>query len=232
MAAAWLDTALGGQVPERLDVVGRNLGRWEQVVALARSGTASPVTSSAGRLFDAVAAILGVRDTVNYEGQAAVELEQLADPAETSAYPARITGPGTGGSPLRLAGSDLVRAVVEDVDAGVPVPLVAARFHNGLAGLTVAACQALRDDRGLGTVALSGGVFQNMLLLERTVAGLEQQGFRVLVHSRVPPNDAGISLGQAAVAAARDRGRARAQGGTIGHGEPPVTPGMGPRSGG
>ncbi|HEX7149240.1 MAG TPA: carbamoyltransferase HypF, partial [Actinomycetota bacterium] len=207
MAAAWLDTALGGQVPERLDVVGRNLGRWEQVVAVARSGTASPVTSSVGRLFDAVAAILGVRDAVNYEGQAAVELEQLADPAETSAYPARLPGPGTDGSPLRLAGSDLIRAVVEDLEAKVPVPVVAARFHNGLAGATGAACQAIRANRGLGTVALSGGVFQNMLLLERTVAGLEQHGFRVLVHSRVPPNDAGISLGQAAVAAARDRGR-------------------------
>ena len=232
MAATWLDSALGGQVPERLDVVGRNLGRWEQVVALARSGTASPVTSSAGRLFDAVAAILGVRDAVNYEGQAAVELEQLADPAETSAYPARLTGPGTDGAPLRLAGSDLVRAVVEDLEAGVPVPLVAARFHNGLAGATVAACQALRDDSGLGTVALSGGVFQNMLLLERTVAGLEQQGFRVLVHSRVPPNDAGISLGQAAIAAARGRGRARRTARPTGHGEPPAAPGMGPRSGG
>ena len=225
MAAAWLEFALDGQVPERLDVVGRNLGRWEQVVALARSGTASPVTSSAGRLFDAVAAILGVRDAVNYEGQAAVELEQLADPAETSAYPASLPGPGTDGSPLRLAGSDLVRAVVEDLEAGAPLPLVAARFHNGLAGATVAACQTLRDDSGLGTVALSGGVFQNMLLLERTVAGLERHGFRVLVHSRVPPNDAGISLGQAAVAAARVRAR--------GHGEPPPPrPGMGPRSGG
>jgi hydrogenase maturation protein HypF len=207
MAAAWLELALDGKVPERLDVVGRNLGRWEQVVALARSGTASPATSSAGRLFDAVAAILGVRDAVNYEGQAAVELEQLADPAETSAYPASLAGPGNDGSPLRLAGSDLVRAVVEDLEAGVPLPLVAARFHNGLAGATVAACQTLRDDSGLGTVALSGGVFQNMLLLERTVAGLERGGFRVLVHSRVPPNDAGISLGQAAVAAARGRSR-------------------------
>jgi hydrogenase maturation protein HypF len=208
MAAAWLELALDGQVPERLDVVGRNLGRWEQVVALARSGTASPVTSSAGRLFDAVAAILGVRDAVNYEGQAAVELEQLADPAETSAYPASLAGPGNDGSPLRLVGSDLVRAVVEDLEAGVPLPLVAARFHNGLAGATVAACQTLRDDSGLETVALSGGVFQNMLLLERTVAGLERGGFRVLVHSRVPPNDAGISLGQATVAAARGRARA------------------------
>jgi hydrogenase maturation protein HypF len=91
------------------------------------------------------------------------------------------------------------------VTAGVAAPLVAARFHNGLAGATVAACQQLRDTTGLGTAALSGGVFQNMLLLERTVAALEQEGFRVLVHSRVPPNDGGISLGQAAVAAARDR---------------------------
>jgi hydrogenase maturation protein HypF len=205
MAAAWLDAALGGRVPERLAVVGRNLDRWERVVALARSGTASPATSSAGRLFDAVAAILGVRDAVNYEGQAAVELEQLADPGEPGAYPARVAGAGGDGAPLRLAGTDLVRAAVEELEAGVAAPLVAARFHNGLAGLTVAACRALRDATGLETAALSGGVFQNLLLLERTVAGLEQAGFRVLVHSRVPPNDGGISLGQAAVAAARGR---------------------------
>jgi len=205
MAAAWLDAALGGQVPERLAVVGRNLDRWERVVALARSGTASPATSSAGRLFDAVAAILGVRDAVNYEGQAAVELEQLADPAEPGAYPARVAGAGGDGAPLRLAGTDLVRSVVEELEAGVAAPLVAARFHNGLAGLTVAACRSLRDATGLETAALSGGVFQNLLLLERTVAGLERAGFRVLVHSRVPPNDGGISLGQAVVAGARGR---------------------------
>jgi hydrogenase maturation protein HypF len=89
----------------------------------------------------------------------------------------------------------------------VAAPVVAARFHNGLAGVTVAACQALRDATRLGVVALSGGVFQNLLLLERTVAGLEQAGFRALVHSRVPPNDSAISLGQAAVAGARDRAR-------------------------
>src|SRR5215212_8171783 len=112
MAAAWLDAALGGRVPERLAVVGRNRDRWERVLSLARSGTASPATSSAGRLFDAVAAILGVRDAVNYEGQAAVELEQLADPGEPGAYPARVAGSGSDGAPLRLAGTDLVRAVV------------------------------------------------------------------------------------------------------------------------
>ena len=207
MAAAWLGAAFDGPVPEHLAVVGRNLDRWEQVAALARSGTASVATSSAGRLFDAVSAILGVRDAVNYEGQAAVELEQLADPAEAAAYPARVGGGTDEGAPLLVGGRDLVRGVVEDLDAGVPAPLIAARFHNGLAEATVAACQAVRDATGLEAVALSGGVFQNLLLLERTVARLELEGFRVLVHSRVPPNDAGISLGQAAVAGARARAR-------------------------
>ena len=174
-------------------------------MALARSGTAAPPTSSAGRLFDAVAAILGVRDAVNYEGQAAVELEQLADPDERSAYPAGVAP--TDGGLLRLTGADLVRAVVEDLEAGVAPSLIAARFHNGLAAATVTACEAIGEERGLGTVALSGGVFQNMLLLERTVTALDQRGFRVLTHSRFPPNDAGISLGQAAVAGARDRSR-------------------------
>jgi hydrogenase maturation protein HypF len=211
MAAAWLHAAFGGRVPERLAVVGRNLDRWEQVAALARSGTASVATSSAGRLFDAVSAILGVRDRVNYEGQAAVELEQLADPAEAAAYPARVGGATDDDAPLLVGGSDLVRAVVEDLGSGVPAPVIAARFHNGLASATVAACRAVRDATGLEAVALSGGVFQNLLFLERTVARLELHGFRVLVHSRVPPNDAGISLGQAAIAGARDRSRARAQ---------------------
>jgi hydrogenase maturation protein HypF len=215
MAAAWLEAALAGRVAEGLGVVQRHRDRWEQVVALGRSGTAAPATSSAGRLFDAVAAILGVRDTVNYEGQAAVELEQLADPGEAAAYPARVTR--ADGEPLRLSGADLVRAVVEDLSAGVAPALIAARFHNGLAAATVAACDALREETGLGTVALSGGVFQNMLLLERTVADLEARGFRVLTHSRVPPNDAGISLGQAAIAGARDRARGLAQ---SGDGEP------------
>jgi hydrogenase maturation protein HypF len=209
MAAAWLDAAFAGQVPGGLAVAGRNRDRWEQVVGLARSGTASPATSSAGRLFDAVAAILGVRDSVNYEGQAAVELEQLADPAETAAYPAEIDK--ADGGLLRLAGTSLVRAVAAELEAGVAPPLIAARFHNGLAATTVAACQAVRDDTGLTTVALSGGVFQNLLLLERTAAALDQAGFRVLTHSRVPPNDGGISLGQAAVAGARTRTRARAR---------------------
>jgi hydrogenase maturation protein HypF len=187
---------------DRLDVVRRNQARWAAVTTMARKGLNSPFTSSAGRLFDAVASILGVRDAINYEGQAAVELEQLADPGETGAYPAGIE---IGDGPFLARGGDLVHAVVDDLLAGAAVPVIAARFHHGMAALIVAGCLLLRERHGLGTVALSGGVFQNMLLLRETVRRLEGHGFGVLVHSRVPCNDGGISLGQALVAAARDR---------------------------
>ncbi|HEY5395285.1 MAG TPA: carbamoyltransferase HypF [Trebonia sp.] len=202
MAAAYLSAAYPTGAPGSLDVVRRNAGRWETVLAVARSGINSPLTSSAGRLFDAAAAVLGVRDAINYEGQAAVELEQLADPASAlGGYPAGIEE----GDQLKVAGADLIRAVAEDVRRGVPAPVVAARFHVGVADAIARTCAILRSRTGLGVVALSGGVFQNLLLLERTVGRLEADGFRVLVHGRVPPNDGGISLGQAAVAAARDR---------------------------
>jgi hydrogenase maturation protein HypF len=179
-------------------VTRRNQELWPHVLTMARRGVNSPVTSSAGRLFDAVAAILGVRDAINYEGQAAVELEQLADPSERGAYRASVTG----GEPLRIAGADLVRGVVEDLAAGTDKRVIAARFHNGVAGLITDCCLRLRERHGLGTVALSGGVFQNLLLLNAVVGQLESHGFKVLVHSRVPCNDGGISLGQAVVAAA------------------------------
>jgi hydrogenase maturation protein HypF len=196
MAAAYLDAA--GCPSDDLDVARRNQQLWPAVLAMAQRGVNSPVTSSAGRLFDAVAAILGVRDAINYEGQAAVELEQLADPAERGAYRAAITL----GEPLLIDGRDLVRAVAEDLAAGKSRSVIAGRFHNGVAGLITECCGLLRERHGLGTVALSGGVFQNLLLLHATVAQLEARGFSVLVHSRVPCHDGGISLGQAVVAAA------------------------------
>ncbi|HEY3035126.1 MAG TPA: hypothetical protein VGJ54_10775 [Streptosporangiaceae bacterium] len=177
-----------------------------------------------------------MRDAINYEGQAAIELEQLADPAERGAYRAAIeSGPagpadagagdaGAGGGdagplraggagplrvhgagPLRVRGADLVRAAAEDLLAGARPAVIAARFHRGVAAAIVEVCTALRETSGLGTVALSGGVFQNVLLLSHVVDRLEESGFRVLTHARVPPNDGGISLGQVAVAGARDR---------------------------
>ena len=201
MAAAYLGAAFPGGLPAGLDVATRNSGAWDSVLTLARRGVNAPVTSSAGRLFDAVAALLGVRDSINYEGQAAVELEQLASTSRHDPYPAAITD----GRPLTVAGCDLVRAAAEDLLAGVPRAVIGARFHQGVAAMIGAACGLLRDRSGLGTVALSGGVFQNLLLLGTVVDLLEGSGFRVLTHSRVPPNDGGISLGQAVVAAARDR---------------------------
>ncbi len=208
MAAAYLGAAaspaasLAAAAPaDRLDVMRRNADRWAAVSAMAAKGINSPLTSSAGRLFDAAAAILGVRDTINYEGQAAVELEQLAGTAASGAYHAGLET----GHPFRIRGGDLLAAVVEDLAAGTPRPVIAARFHHGVAALVEAGCVLLRERHGLATVALSGGVFQNLLLLKSAVARLEARGFRVLVHSRIPCNDGGISLGQAVIAAARDR---------------------------
>ena len=190
MAAAYVEDA---------EVARRHPDRWSAVLAMAAKGINSPLTSSAGRLFDAAAAILGVRDVINYEGQAAVELEQLADPGEAGAYPAAVEA----GVPFQIRGSDLLHAVIEDRTDGVPAPAIAARFHHGVAALIEAGCLLMRERHGLGTVALSGGVFQNLLLLNVTVARLEASGFRVLLHSRVPCNDGGISLGQAVIAASR-----------------------------
>ena len=116
-----------------------------------------------------------------------------------------LTGAGTPGALFAAHGADLVRAVFGDLVAGVPRSVIAARFHHGVAGVIEDGCLLLRERHGLGTVALSGGVFQNTLLLHRAVTRLEAHGFTVLTHSRVPCNDGGISLGQAAVAAARDR---------------------------
>jgi hydrogenase maturation protein HypF len=211
MAAAWLRAA--GIDGDGLAVARRNPG-WAAVGRLLDSRVDVPVTTSVGRLFDAVAALLGVRDVVTYEGQAAVELEQVAAgplPRESVLSGARrsdLCRPDGYSAPLEaglLHGSDLVRGVVDDLEHGVEVPLIAARFHAGLADLlgraAVDACAAT----GLDTVALSGGVFQNVLLLRMLVTALEAEGLRVLTHCRVPPNDAGVSLGQVAVAAARDQ---------------------------
>jgi hydrogenase maturation protein HypF len=200
MAATYLAAAYPDGSPAGLAVAARHEASWAAVLTMARRGINAPLTSSAGRLFDAVAALLGVRDAVTYEGQAAIELEQLADRAEPGGYRATVTGAGPD---LRVAGADLVRAAAADLAAGVAPPVIAARFHHGVAAAIEETCVRLRDACHLDTVALSGGVFQNLLLTSRVTERLAGRGFRVLVHHRVPCNDGGISLGQAVVAAAR-----------------------------
>jgi hydrogenase maturation protein HypF len=200
MAASYLDAAWSGQQLPDLDVPRRHAERWDVIRAAARAGMNSPLTSSAGRLFDAIAAILDVRDEVSYEGQAAVELEQLASPGETDGY---AVGAHDESDMVTIRSADLVRAVVTDRLAGVAPATIAARFHNAVATMIVTTCRSIRDEHGLGVVALSGGVFQNRRLVESCLTELGAAGFAVLTHRQVPPNDGGISLGQAVVAAAR-----------------------------
>jgi hydrogenase maturation protein HypF len=197
MAAIYLDRAVGGDLANLPIPFAHDLDRgvWTTLRRMAETGTNSPETSSMGRLFDAVSSLLGLRRTVRYEGQAAIELEQIADPSVTSAYDFAFSADGS------IIKADVVlRRIVEDLVDRVPLPVISARFHCGVANLITTVAERVRDERRLGRVALSGGVFQNLFLLERTCGALAARGFDVLTHSRVPPNDGGISLGQAAVA--------------------------------
>ncbi len=206
MACAWSYAALGpsapipaalrGEVPE---------ARWASVAELVRSGVGAPITSSAGRLFDAVAAFCGLRASADHEGQAAGELEGAADRHERSAYRLPALGGGDVENRLVLDARETVRALVDDLGAGTPVPTAAARFHNGLAAALGEGCAVAAERAGIDAVVLSGGVFQNRLLLERTVEGLRARGLRPLLPELLPPNDGGISYGQVAVAVARQR---------------------------
>lgn len=156
----------------------------------------SPPASSMGRLFDVVAALLGVRDEVTYEGQAAIELEMLADETVTGAYAIEIRG----AQPYVVDTGPIVAGVVADLQRGMTAEIIAARFHNTVAAMIVKMCRILRDDTGLNQVALSGGVFQNVLLLTRALPRLHAAGFETYVNVNVPANDGGISFGQAVVA--------------------------------
>jgi hydrogenase maturation protein HypF len=165
----------------------------------------SPPTSSVGRLFDAVAALAGVRDRVSYEGQAAVELESLgAGVPAPGAYPFEITAGGEA-DPLVVDTRPVIRAVVTDVQSGTAVPVIARRFHATLVELIAAVCGRIRAGTGLDAVVLSGGVFLNALLTSEACARLARDGFRVYRHRLVPPNDGGLALGQVAVAAAQQQ---------------------------
>jgi hydrogenase maturation protein HypF len=202
MAAAFLGAAYGQGLGELdLDFV-RRLDRaaWRVLSRAVAHGVNAPLTSSAGRLFDAVASLLGLRDHVDFEGQAAMELEALAAGEADRVYPVRLAGDGAG---LAVHTPDIIRGVVDDLLGAVPATRIAARFHATLAEVIVRVCERVRARTGIGTVALSGGVFQNVRLLAAAGGGLAAAGFEVLTHRQVPPNDGGLALGQAAVAARR-----------------------------
>ncbi len=200
MALAHLARALGpGEALRRL---APSLGEQacSTLLAVMERPQFSPPTSSCGRLFDAVSALLGVpRRTagrVTYEGQAACELEAICDEGETDAYE-------FGYEDESIVVGPLLRGACADLDRGLSATRIAARFHNTIAAIIVETCRRIRAERVLSDVAMSGGVMQNRLLLARAVPALEREGFRVLLQRRVPPNDGGICLGQAACALAQ-----------------------------
>jgi hydrogenase maturation protein HypF len=202
MAMAYLFAAYGDKFQEVATRLGLSFPdlEWRVLLRQLSSGWHSPVTTSAGRLFDAVAAATGICRRRTYEGQPALELEMAADLEEQGFYPVEVQ---QNGETLILDSPAIFRGVVEDHLTGQDNAIIAARFHQSLAEGLTRMCLMLREHTGLNLITLSGGVFQNGLLLMQLKTRLTQQGFEVLTHKLVPPNDGGISLGQVAAAAAR-----------------------------
>ncbi len=196
-ALAYLGAAFGSEAaslplplfreiaPKKVAFVTQMISRQIQVIQ----------TSSCGRLFDAVASILGVRHETSYEGQAAMELEAVATYDE-----GRYRFDFTGIDPFRIDLRETIRSVTQDFLDGTSVSVISARFHHTMAQVVMDACSRIREAAGLHRVCLSGGTFQNLRLLEHTVTGLRERGFAVFIHHRVPPNDGGLALGQAVIA--------------------------------
>jgi hydrogenase maturation protein HypF len=201
MALAQLVSLYGEEEAVKLPlaVVRRAGERNARLIArLVERGLNTPPTSSAGRLFDAVAALVGVPGTerTTYEGQAAVELELAGGPVSRG-YPFRLRPEGKG---WVVETQGIISGVVEDLLAGRATGEVSSKFHRTMAEVVVAGCEEVRETAGTTTAALSGGTFQNMLLLEQVIGFLEERGFEVYRHRRVPANDGGIALGQAILA--------------------------------
>ena len=173
--------------PVELEIVRRQI----------EAGINSPLTSSCGRLFDAVSSLLGICDVISYEGEAAIELEMLADDRFEDGYHWPLP---RGKFPIAIDQEPLFHGIIHDLKARVPLAVISAKFHNAVAEMVSGVCCLIRERDGLSKVALSGGVFQNIYLLKRTLSHLRRRGFEPYIHHQVPCNDGGIALGQAVVA--------------------------------
>ncbi|MFB3921908.1 MAG: carbamoyltransferase HypF [Terriglobia bacterium] len=181
---------------ERLD-----RSRADVVLRMIKRGVNSPLTSSCGRLFDAVAALVGIRDRVTYEAQAAIELEMtIGGDGDDGAYPFDLVSDGAG---WVIQTRQMFDALIDDLRRSVAPGVISRRFHNGLVEVFARLATMLRDRTQLKRVCLSGGTFQNVFLLEHLRARLEAERFEVFTHGEVPAGDGGLSLGQALVAAHR-----------------------------
>ncbi len=204
MTMAYLFQALGDDVFLIDHPVARILPESEQSLfaRMLRRGINSPLTSSCGRLFDAVAALLNLRHFVSYDGQGAIELEAVAELADqVECYSYNVVS--SNDAPLQLDFSPLLTDIVHDISIGVEDSIVAHRFHQTVASAAVDICLRISDSTGLDRTILSGGVFQNRLLSEMIYTALVNRGLQVFTHRLVPPNDGGIALGQAAIAGRR-----------------------------
>lgn len=165
----------------------------------------SPLTSSAGRLFDAIASLVGIRHTANYEAQAAIELEAGADKNEHSSYSYEVSVERSskyGDEKMYVIDpSPMIRDITTDLRTGLDQKAIAAKFHNTLVSIVAGTCETIRTEWGVQDVCLSGGVWQNALLITKLIPVLEELGFKVYTHRQVPSNDGGLSLGQAVIAA-------------------------------
>ena len=196
-ALSWLRETFGAQLPSDLPFLQRLPEKDVALVQRMMDRKLNTVmTSSCGRLFDAVAAMLGIRSEATFEGQAAIELEAACAPGVEDGYEFEVSS----ASPAEIDLRPLIRAIVRDLQRGESRSVIAARFHNTLANVIAEVCGRIRSSDGLDRVCLSGGTFQNMYLLERAVRRLRAQGLEVFLHSAVPPNDGGIALGQAVIA--------------------------------
>ena len=201
MALSYLRDALGsGNLPQLRCFDSIAPSQLELVDAMLAKRIQTVETSSAGRLFDAVAALLNLSSEVTFEGQAAIALEMAAAPHTSGRYPFDLQ-PGASSSHIMIV--DLratIVGIVQDIAAGRPVAEIAARFHNTLSAAIAEVCSRIRIGDGMRRVCLSGGTFQNLYLLHRTAVELRRRDFKVFLHASVPANDGGISLGQAVIA--------------------------------
>ncbi|MDH3360666.1 MAG: carbamoyltransferase HypF, partial [Desulfobulbaceae bacterium] len=165
------------------------------LVSMIKKGINCPLTSSCGRLFDAVAALLGLCNHATFDGQGAIALEAIANPNETGSYPPAINK--SKNDTLILDSGAIIRNIILDIQKGTSHGLISARFHNSLAALFSTACHEIRTQNGLNQIVCSGGVFQNFLFTSLLTKQLEDDGFTVYTHQKTPPNDGGLALGQA-----------------------------------
>jgi hydrogenase maturation protein HypF len=203
MALSYLIKTYGDDFPD-LDFLNKVPAESVSIVKQAlKLKLNSPLTSSAGRLFDAAAALCGLCNYASFHAEAPMRLEGAIDPDETEAYPFKVDGP--------IDTSDIIRGICNDIINKIPVPVIAARFHNSVINIIFAAVDQMASESGINKVVLSGGSFQNKVILEKVEQGLAARHYDCYTPVNVPANDGGIALGQLAIAAARreqeNRGR-------------------------